>query len=164
MTIKGLRRVIEDTVLYTASGTITQGGVWRMSTDAADVCLPAGSGASIFLLGIGRETVIARPAGPLAGTAGGTFTESTPLFQEAGTRYVGEKVSVIKRGTIVTDQINEGSTPTIGHLAYAGSGALIATTGNLVIGRFETAKDSDGFARVFIDIGMQSDESASYTE
>jgi hypothetical protein len=65
----------------------------------------------------------------------------------------GEKVTLIRKGWLVTDQIT--GTPAVGGSAYLGNSGLISTTqatGAVQIGRFETTVDADNFARVYIDI------------
>jgi hypothetical protein len=68
-------------------------------------------------------------------------------------QWPGDPVSLLRRGWVVTNQI-------IGN-PVAGSGAFLAASGQLStsqaagapqVGRFETTKDVDGFARVFLDI------------
>ncbi len=65
----------------------------------------------------------------------------------------GEKVTLVRKGWLVTDQIS--GTPAAGGVAYLGASGLIKTTqdtGAPTVGRFETTVDADGFARVYIDI------------
>jgi len=65
----------------------------------------------------------------------------------------GEKVTLVRKGWLVTDQIT--GTPAVGGTAYLGASGLISTTQATAapaIGRFETTVDADGFAKVFIDI------------
>ena len=65
----------------------------------------------------------------------------------------GEKVTLLRKGWLVTDLIS--GTPTVGGTAYVGASGLISTTqatGAVAIGRFETTLDAEGFARVYVDI------------
>jgi hypothetical protein len=76
----------------------------------------------------------------------------------------GSKVLILRRGTVVTDQIS--GTPTIGAVAYLNNlGQISATaieglTNDSVtqvratpsVGRFLSIKDADGYAKVEIDI------------
>ena len=65
----------------------------------------------------------------------------------------GEKVTLVRKGWLVTDQIT--GTPVVGDAAYLGASGLISTTqasGAVQVGRFETTVDADNFARVSIDI------------
>lgn len=68
-----------------------------------------------------------------------------------------DKCTLVKKGFVVTDMII--GTPTAGGIAYLGASGNISTAsgsfGGVVtptVGRFETAKDAAGFARVSIDI------------
>lgn len=65
----------------------------------------------------------------------------------------GEKVTLVRKGWLVTDQIT--GTPAVGGAAYVGASGLISTTqasGAVQVGRFETTVDADNFARVYLDI------------
>ncbi len=65
----------------------------------------------------------------------------------------GEKVTLVRKGWLVTDQIT--GTPAVGGAAYVGASGLISTTqasGAVQIGRFETTVDASNFGRVYIDI------------
>jgi hypothetical protein len=71
----------------------------------------------------------------------------------------GGKVTVLTRGWVVTNNID--GTPTPGKVAYASdvvAGNLstetgnAARSGNLPVGRFMSAKDADGYAKVYINL------------
>jgi len=67
----------------------------------------------------------------------------------------GDKVTLVRKGWLVTDMIPSGISPAVGDAAYVAASGNISSTqasGALQVGRFETTKDADGFARVFIDI------------
>lgn len=67
----------------------------------------------------------------------------------------GSKVSLLTKGWVVTNMIYPGTTPTAGDPAYVGASGYITPTqagGNATIGRFETSKDEDGYAKVSINI------------
>lgn len=89
-----------------------------------------------------------------------TDTASNAIFlNPQGQRYVGEKVGIIRKGFVTTDQIFPGIYPSGGTLAYAASGGLIgdgssvgAGQSGVVIGQFNGPKDSDGYAEVYIDV------------
>lgn len=69
---------------------------------------------------------------------------------------VGDKVTLIKQGYVVTNMIDSAAaTISYGVTAYlAGSGYLTPTnaTGRPVVGKFLSKKDEDGFAKVWIDL------------
>jgi hypothetical protein len=71
----------------------------------------------------------------------------------------GGKVAVLTQGYVVTNNITGNPTP--GQVAYAdsvtagnisASAASAAASGNLAIGRFMTNKDSDGYAKVRVNL------------
>ena len=64
----------------------------------------------------------------------------------------GGKVLLLRRGTVVTDNI-DGATPSAGDKAYFDTQARLTTTASSAqIGRFLSAKDADGYAKVEINI------------
>ena len=65
---------------------------------------------------------------------------------------VGGKVTLLRVGQVVTDQIQ--GNPAVGNAAYVGPSGLISTTSTNAakIGTFLSAKDSDGYAKVSINI------------
>lgn len=75
----------------------------------------------------------------------------------------GGKVNVLGKGEVTTDYILTGHTPTRGQRAYVAHSGYIAnsdvatddtdlTGATRIIGRFVTAKDEDGFARVAVNL------------
>lgn len=74
---------------------------------------------------------------------------------ESGEIRPGTKCTLVKKGFVVTDMIPAGITPTAGGAAYLAASGYISSTqagGAPQVGRFETAKDANGFARISIDI------------
>ena len=82
----------------------------------------------------------------------------THLNQYKDEVQIGGKVTVMTRGWVVTDNVT--GTPAAGDLAYASETAgEVSTTaadaqasGNLAIGRFMSAKDADGYAKVYVNL------------
>lgn len=72
----------------------------------------------------------------------------------------GGKVTVLRKGYVVTNQISTSGTPTAGAYAYLAESGLISTSGKALsldagaqpIGRFMSSKDSDGYAKVEINL------------
>lgn len=66
---------------------------------------------------------------------------------------LGSKVTIMKQGVAVTDQIYTGDTPAPGAAAhFTTDGQLTTTTTSTQVGKFLSAKDSDGYAKVEINI------------
>ena len=76
----------------------------------------------------------------------------------------GSKVTILKRGFIVTDQIEAGTTPAAGKRAYLGAAGQVTPdrSGSAgakysdVVGQFLSTKDADGFVK--IEVGIHPDE------
>lgn len=67
---------------------------------------------------------------------------------------VGGKVTVLRQGQVVTNMVTPGATPTAGVDAYVGPSGYIGTseTNAVKIGQFLSSKDSDGYAKVSVNI------------
>lgn len=72
----------------------------------------------------------------------------------------GGKVTILRKGYVVTNQIHVSGAPIAGSYAYVADSGLISTStralyldaGAQPIGRFMTAKDGDGYAKVEINL------------
>jgi hypothetical protein len=72
----------------------------------------------------------------------------------------GGKVTILRKGYVVTNRISGTGTPVAGDAAYIADSGLISTStrglaldsGAGRIGRFLTAKDADGYAKVEINL------------
>ena len=69
----------------------------------------------------------------------------------------GGKVTVLRKGYVVTNDIESGVTPAVGSPAYlseseAGKIAITASNANNLVGRFLSAKDADGYAKVEVNL------------
>lgn len=129
------------------ASVVTQGSgaaIGQNIVDEANVVGYVASATGAIAKGILLDTVGERMS----------VTRDFPNFENGEIRP-GDKCTLVKKGFVVTDMIAAGNTPTAGAAAYlAASGFISSTSGANTpqIGRFETTKDSDGFARVSIDI------------
>lgn len=69
----------------------------------------------------------------------------------------GGKVRLMTEGWAVTNMIYPGTTPTAGQIAYVAhsgyiSNASIIPAGKLEVGYFESTKDEDGYAKVYVKL------------
>jgi hypothetical protein len=66
----------------------------------------------------------------------------------------GSKVTLLRQGFVVTDMIVSGVTPTAGEPAYYGAEGLLTNvdTNSTQVGRWLSQKDSEGYAKVDINI------------
>jgi hypothetical protein len=68
---------------------------------------------------------------------------------------LGGKVTVLTHGWVVTDKIVSGDAPKAGDPAYfAASGELSTTDTSDQVGKWLSAKDSDGYAKVEINLPL----------
>ena len=67
---------------------------------------------------------------------------------------LGGKVTVLRQGQVTTNMLVAGTTPSAGADAYVGANGLIGTnsTNAVKIGQFLSAKDSDGYAKVSVNL------------
>jgi hypothetical protein len=72
----------------------------------------------------------------------------------------GGKVTILRKGYVVTNRISTSGTPVAGDYAYLADSGLISTSARALvldsgaqpIGRFLSAKDSEGYAKVEINL------------
>jgi len=66
----------------------------------------------------------------------------------------GSKVTLLRRGFVVTNMLDAVAAPAVGQPAYFTVGGKLteANTGSAVVGRFLSGKDADGYAKVDINI------------
>lgn len=67
---------------------------------------------------------------------------------------LGGKVSLLRQGQVTTNMLVAGTTPAAGADAYVGANGLIGTssTNAVKVGQFLSAKDSDGYAKVSVNL------------
>lgn len=66
----------------------------------------------------------------------------------------GSKVTLLRQGQVTTNLITAGVTPGVGSGAYVGVSGYLTTvsTNSVKVGTFLSAKDSDGYAKVDINL------------
>jgi len=171
MAIRGLRKIEADVIRHKAYAAMTEGSVVGfmvgVAADTSSLLRSAyyATSGNATVLGILLDKVVARPAeaedssdATLAGIKSDwIFTAATPLFQEAGDRFVGEEVGIMRKGLITVNTIARGATPSGGLYAWAAEGGTIsagATGSGTPIGVWQTAADSDSYAQLYLDVGM----------
>jgi hypothetical protein len=67
---------------------------------------------------------------------------------------VGGKVVLLRNGQVTTNMLVAGTTPSAGADAYVGASGLIGTssTNAVKIGQFLSSKDTDGYAKLSVNI------------
>lgn len=66
----------------------------------------------------------------------------------------GSKVTLMRQGQVTTNLIVDGVTPGVGASAYVGASGYLTTsaTNSVKVGTFLSSKDSDGYAKVDINL------------
>lgn len=160
MALKADRRFLDGDISYFMNSAAERGGVVSFaSTTASGVAMDQAANTVSYA---------ANPSGVVP--VGVLITEVVNLdltrqhmnFHKEEVQ-VGGKVNVWTKGTVVTDMIEAGQTPTPGTTAWVGHSGLfsasdvasddVATNApKRVVGVFETAKNEDGFARVSVNL------------
>lgn len=165
---------MEDISRSWPTGTVTEsqstaGGVVSIATASSGVGLDAGGtegvdpghAANVNTVSHRSQASGAFPVGMLTqDILNDQSNEPRRRNLHKNVAYVGGKVHLIRKGWVVTDRIV--GNPTAGAVAYLFHSGYISATGvtdssspggvSKQVGRFETSKDQDGFARVFIDL------------
>jgi len=101
------------------------------------------------------------PAGILLNDVVDKDLTRTHLNQHKNEVQKGGKVTILRKGYVVTNAIETGVTPAVGDVAYlsdATSGSEVGYLSNAVgsngkvVGRFLSAKDADGYAKVEVNL------------
>jgi hypothetical protein len=169
MAIRGLRMIEADVNRHKGNEAMSAGicvarglGLASDADSRLIAVVPATSGDAT-VVGILLDDVIARPAEAEASASANLagiksdwiFTSATPLFQEAGNRYVNEEVAIMRRGLITTNMIQ--GTPSGGMQAWATVNGYIsagATGLGYPVGTWQTTVDSDGYAELYFDAAL----------
>lgn len=77
----------------------------------------------------------------------------TELSSHLNEVQINNKVEIIRRGWFVTNKLASSITPSPGDpLYFAATGVFTTATGSEIVGRFESGVNSDGYARIFVDV------------
>lgn len=142
-----------DISFFYNEGTATRGGVVVHDT--------AGSGAAmdqgVNLVKYAQVTSASRPVGILLNDVVNKDLTRTHLNQHKDEVQKGGKVTVLRKGYVVTSNVS--GSPSAGDPAYAchvTAGNLRpdspGSSGVLQVGRFLTSKDADGYAKVEVNL------------
>jgi hypothetical protein len=95
-----------------------------------------------------------KPAGILVCDVVNKDLTQTHLNAHKDEVQLGSKVTVVRGGVLVTDRLETGLSPAAGDAAYFTQNGLLSmdATNSTKIGTFLTAKDTDGFAAVEVNL------------
>ena len=155
MALKTDRSTLQTDISFFMNEAATRGGVATIST--------AGSGASMDN-GTALVTYAAAPSGStpiglLVNDMVNIDLTRQHLNQHKDEVQKGGKVTLLQKGWVVTSNL-EGTDPNGGDLAYLAHSGNLASSNiggtdsaeRMVVGRFLSDVDEDGYAKVFIDL------------
>jgi hypothetical protein len=154
MALKGDRFEGIQDIRHFMNEVAERGGIATMST--------AGSGAamdqSARLVTYAAQPSGKVPVGILMGDMVDKDLTRTHLNQHKNETQKGGKVTLLKEGWVTTNMIYPNQSPAGGDKAYVGNSGLITNVGpnslnaGRQIGEFETSKDEDGYASVYVKL------------
>lgn len=153
MALKGDRTETIQDISFFMNEVAERGGLVVMSTASSGVGLDSATQLCTYTWSSGSY-----PVGILMQdmvNVDQTKYHINPYKDEA---QKGSKVRILKDGWVTTNMIYPGSTPTAGGIAYVGHSGYLATeqmggdARNRAVGVFETTKDEDGYARVYVKL------------
>lgn len=152
MALKGDRDVIYDDISYFMSATGERGIFVTFPTGGVSGSIMDNTANIALIPGTGSQSG-AKPVGLLMNDVVSIDLTRYHLNYQKDEVQANSKVRLGKKGWVVTNMIT--GTPAAGDVAYlAPLGKVTPTSGAgvPVVGRFLSAKDSDGYARVDFDI------------
>ena len=145
-----------DISFFYDAGTATRGGVVCLDSSlASGAAMDQGENKVSYQTAAASDV----PVGILLNDVVNKDLTRTHLNQYKDEIQKGGKVTVLTRGWVVTNNVT--GTPSAGDVAYADSAtagnistsaADATASGNLAIGRFMSAKDTDGYAKVYVNL------------
>lgn len=144
-----------DISFFYTNGAVARGGVVCLETlSASGAAMDQGDNTVVYAAASPSDV----PVGILLNDVVNKDLTRTHLNQYKDEVQLGGKVTVMTRGWVVTNNVT--GTPAAGDMAYAsetlGEIATVAAdaeaSGNLAIGRFMSAKDADGYAKVYVNL------------
>jgi hypothetical protein len=151
MALKGDRHELDTDISFFMNETGNRGVVVSVSTGGSGAAMDS----SVALCTIAAEASGAEPLGVLLNDVVNIDLTRQHLNWHKDEVQQGGKVTILRKGFVVTDQIS--GTPTAGDVAFLADNGQIsdAQDGTAVaIGQFLSTADADGFAKVSINIPM----------
>jgi len=157
MALKSDRNEVQTDISFFMNEVATRGGVVSLSTGGSGAAMDQGAALVTYAAqGPGASGKV--PMGILLNDMVNLDLTRQHINQHKDEVQKGGKVTILRKGYIVTDQI-EGADPSAGDLAYPAHSGNIAksdiiddSAGTPSIGRFLSSKDEDGYAKVEINL------------
>lgn len=154
MALKADRRVVESDISYFMSAIAERGKAVTLLTGASGV----GLDNAAMVAQVAADPSGYTPLGMLLCDVVNIDLTRYKLNNYKDEVQINSKVTIMKRGWATTNMVL--GTPAAGAAAYVGpTGYFQGTSANAVanpwIGTFDTSKDEDGYARVFVNVPVK---------
>ena len=156
MALKSDRSTLQTDISFFMNEAATRGGIATISTGGSGAAMDQGAALVTYVADPSGKV----PVGLLVNDMVNIDLTRQHLNQHKDEVQKGGKVTLLQKGWVVTNTF-EGTNPSAGDPAYVGHSGNLATTalaGNptnpahLLVGRFLSGVDEDGYAKVFIDL------------
>ena len=157
MALKTDRSTLQTDISFFMNEAATRGGVVTLSTGGSGASMDNGSALVTYVAAPSGKV----PFGLLVNDMVNIDLTRQHLNQHKDEVQKGGKVTLLTKGWVVTSNL-EGTDPNAGDVAYlAHSGNLASSNiggdnveggARLVVGRFLSDVDEDGYAKVYIDL------------
>lgn len=149
MALKPDRYFVADDISFFMDEVAERGGVVSLSTGGSGAAMDQGVALATYAATQSGKTVLGVLMQDMVNK---DLTQMHINFYKDEVQK-GSKVQIWTNGTVVTNMIYPGLTPSAGGTAYLGPSGLIQTTNvnsvaSPVVGKFLSSKDADGYAKV----------------
>jgi len=167
MALKGDRYELETTIDFFMSTTATRGGIACVSTAGSGSALDQSQGLVAYAAAASGSV----PVGVLLNDVVNIDQTRQHINFHKNEVQQGGKVTLLKKGTIVTNMIDPGDTIVAGDKAFVGPSGYISrkqktgtpheSTRGQFIGTFESTADEDGYAKIAVNLPNDTSTFAS---
>ena len=162
MALKSDRNELQTDISFFMNEVATRGGVVSISTGGSGAAMDQGGALVTYTAASGKA-----PLGILLNDMVNVDLTRQHINQHKDEVQKGGKVSILKKGTIVTNMIDDaapdhGTAVTAGQIAYASSGNAGYFSNQythdrsegktMVVGRFVSTVDDEGYAKIEINL------------
>ena len=153
MALKGDRNVLETDISFFCNEAVEKGQVLCVSTEASGSAMDNSSALAALKAEASGNLETKAVLGVCLNDVVDIDQTREHINWHKDEVQKGGKVTIMTKGTIVTDQIS--GTPTVGQVAYLADAGKIAGTqdgDSPAIGRFLSTKDANDFCKVAINL------------
>lgn len=158
MALKGDRHELQTDISSICNDVVVKGQFLFYKTAGSGIDLDDSQNVVTLLTGTNVSGNV--PAGLVLNNTVSIDTTRQHVNFMKDEMIVGQHVTLLRQGWVVTDQIIPGTTPTAGDKAYVGYSGMVTNFKNASnyvgpVGEFMGLKDPDGFAKLAVHVPMQ---------